>query len=297
MNRFHSILFMMILSMADSVLASGSNSVAATSLESGYFDITNLSNDWGYSFSYSTRDSIDGVYLYVESGWDGPCCTSPYYTRFSIGKNLNSKKNDNIWVLTDFSGIDSLNMELKKGNPLSLEKFTKLEFDSAHAQYLLHANNRAGDIKVKRDFLDSVKAYNTDSLEYLSEQEYMEYLASIDYLNSLPEIYFSDYPLYKRGDVVTALCGVTHSVCNYKIGCFYQNNGSFVFDSLPEPSKMARTIGCPNGVGSSVQSVIRKSKKNNGVDKLYKINGTSAFKGSSNIVIRKKQSKLQLKGF
>lgn len=296
MNRFHSILFMMILSMADSVLASGSNSDAAT-LESGYFDITNLSNDLGYSFSYSTRDSIDGVYLYVESGWDGPCCTSPYYTMFSIGKNLNSKKNDNIWVLTDFSGIDSLNMELKKGNPLSLDKFTKLEFDSSHAQYLLHANNRAGDIKVKRDFLDSVKAYNTDSLEYLSEQEYMEYLASIDYLNSLPEIYFSDYFLYKRGDVVTALCGVTHSVCNYKIGCFYQNNGSFVFDSLPEPSKMARTIGCPNGVGSSVQSVIRKSKKNNGVDKLYKINGTSAFKGSSNIVIQNRQSKLQLKGF
>ena len=296
MNRFHSILFMMILSMADSVLASGSNSDAAT-LESGYFDITNLSNDLGYSFSYSTRDSIDGVYLYVESGWDGPCCTSPYYTMFSIGKNLNSKTNDSIWVLTDFSGIDSVNMELKKGNPLSLDKFTKLEFDSSHAQYLLHANNRAGDIKVKRDFLDSVKAYNTDSLEYLSEQEYMEYLASIDYLNSLPEIYFSDYFLYKRGDVVTALCGVTHSVCNYKIGCFYQNNGSFVFDSLPEPSKMARTIGCPNGVGSSVQSVIRKSKKNNGVDKLYKINGTSAFKGSSNIVIQNRQSKLQLKGF
>ena len=296
MNRFHSILFMMILSMADSVLASGSNSDAAT-LESGYFDITNLSNDLGYSFSYSTRDSIDGVYLYVESGWDGPCCTSPYYTMFSIGKNLNSKTNDSIWVLTDFSGIDSLNMELKKGNPLSLDKFTKLEFDSSHAQYLLHANNRAGDIKVKRDFLDSVKAYNTDSLEYLSEQEYMEYLASIDYLNSLPEIYHFDYFLYKRGDVVTALCGVVHSVCNYEIGCFYQNNGSFVFDSLPEPSKMARTIGCPNGVGSSVQSVIRKSKKNNGVDKLYKINGTSAFKGSSNIVIQNRQSKLQLKGY
>lgn len=286
----------MILSMADSVLASGSNSVATT-LESGYFDIPNLSNDLGYSFSYSTRDSIDGVYLYVESGWDGPCCVSSYYTRFSIGKNLNSKQNDNIWVLTDFSGIDSLNLELKRGNPLSLDKFTKLEFDSTHVQYLLHANNRAGDIKVKRDFLDSVKVYNTDSLEYLSEQEYMEYLASIDYLNSLPEIYHFDYFLYNSENVVTALCGVVHSVCNYEIGCFYQNNGSFVFDSLPNPHKMAHAIGCPNGVGSSVQSVIRKSKKNNGVDKLYKINGTSAFKGSSNIVIRKNQSKLQLKGF
>ena len=125
----------------------------------------------------------------------------------------------------------------------------------------------------------------------------MEYLASIDYLNSLPEIYHFDYFLYNRENVVTALCGVVHSVCNYEIGCFYQNKGSFIFDSLPNPHKMARTIGCLDGVGSSVQSVIRNSKKNNGVENLYKVNGVPALKGSSNIVIRKKQSKLQLKGF
>lgn len=295
MNRLYCFLFMLIGIVIGQSFASDGVSVDGKALEYGYYDVAKVAENG--KFSISGWDSTSGIYLVVESGWDGPCCTSPYYTRFSIGKNLNSKKNDNIWVLTDFSGIDSLNMELKKGNPLSLDKFTKLEFDSSHAQYLLHANNRAGDIKVKRDFLDSVKAYNTDSLEYLSEQEYMEYLASIDYLNSLPEIYHFDYFLYNRENAVTALCGVTHSVCNYKIGCFYQNNGSFVFDSLPNPHKMARSIGCPDGVGSSVQSVIRKSKKNNGVDKLYKINGTSAFKGSSNIVIQNRQSKLQLKGF
>ena len=120
MNRFRCILLMVILSLADSVLASDSNSVAATSLRSGYFDITNLSDDRGYSISHTTLDSIDGVYLYIESGWDGPCCTSPYYTRFSIGKNLNSKQNDSIWVLTDFSDIELLNSELKKGKPLTL---------------------------------------------------------------------------------------------------------------------------------------------------------------------------------
>lgn len=296
MNSFHCVLFMVILFFAGPTLASDSNSVAATTLESGYFDITNLSNDWGYSIPYRTLDSTSGIYLFVESGWDGPCCVSPYYTSFSIGKYLNSKQNDNIWVLTDFSGIDSLNMELKKGNPLSLDKFTKLEFDSTHVQYLLHANNRAGDIKVKRDFLDTLKAYHPDSLEYLSEQEYMEYLASIDYINSLPEMYLLDYFLYQRENAVVALCGVAHSVCHYQIGCFYQDNGSFVFDSLPNPRKMARSIGCPNSAGSSVRPLVRNSKKKNDVYHLYKINGTPAFKGSSNIVIQNKQPKLHLKG-
>ena len=297
MNRFHCILFIVILFLAGPALASDGVSVHGKALEYGYYDVAKVAENG--KFSISGWDSTSGIYLFVESGWDGPCCVSPYYTSFSIGKNLNSKQNDNIWVLTDFSGIDSLNMELKNGNPLSLENFTKLEFDSIHVQYLLHGVrvNRPVDIKVKRDFLDTLKAYHPDSLEYLSEQEYMEYLASIDYLNSLPEIYHSDYFLYNRENVVTALCGVVHSVCNYMIGCFYQNNGSFVFDSLPNPHKMARAIGCPNSAGSSVRSVIRNSKKKNGVDGLYKINGVPALKGSSNIIIQNKQLKLHLKGY
>ena len=105
-----------------------------------------------------------------------------------------------------------------------------------------------------------------------------------------------DYFLYNRENVVTALCGVAHSVCNYEIGCFYQNNGSFVFDSLPNPSKMARSLGCPDAVGFSVRPIIRNSKKKNGVNNLYKINGVPATKGSSNIIIQNKQLKLHLKG-
>jgi len=299
MNRFHCILLMVILFFVGFALASDSNSVAATSLRSGYFDITDLSDDRGYSISHTTLDSIDGVYLYIESGWDGPCCTSPYYTRFSIGKNLNSKQNDSIWVLTDFSDIELLNSELKKGNPLTLEDFTKLDFDSTRVQYLIHGTNKSADIKKRRDILEKgYKDYfSEDSLEYLNEQEYLEYLAYLNYLNSFPDIYFTDYFLYKRDSLEVALCGVVHAVCAYKIGCFYQNDGSFVFDSLPNPSKMVSAVGCPDGIGTSLIPMNRsiyKSKKIKG--KLYKVNGTPATKSSSNIIIQNKKQKLQLKG-
>jgi hypothetical protein len=263
-------------------------SVDGKILEHGYYDVAKV--DKSGKFSISSWDSVSGVYLFIESGWDGPCCVSPYYTRFSIGRNLNSKTNDSIWVLTDFSGIDSLNEELKKGKSLSLGKFTKLEFDSTHVQYLVHGTNRPVDVKKKRDYLDSLKLYDTDSLENLGNQEYL------DYLNLLPEIYFADYFLYRSGNAVTALCGVIHSVCYYKIGCFYQNDGSFVFDSLPEPSKMSRTMGCLDGIGSFIRPKIRNPKKEKRLNNLYKINGSSSFKGSSNIVIQNKQPMFQLKG-
>ena len=299
MNRFRCILLMVILSLADSVLASDSNSVAATSLRSGYFDITNLSDDRGYSISHTTLDSIDGVYLYVERGWDGPCCTSPYYTRFYIGKNLNSKQNDSIWVLTDFSDIELLNSELKKGKPLTLENFTRLEFDSTRVQYLIHGTNKKKDIEIKIDVLEKgYKDYfSDDSLEYLNEQEYLEYLAYLKYINSLPDVYFTDYFLYKRDSLDAALCGVSHAVCAYKIVCFYQNDGSFVFDSLPNPIKMVGAVGCPDGIGTSLIPMNRsiyKLKKLKG--ELYKVNGTPATKNSSNIIIQNKKQKLQLKG-
>lgn len=302
MNHFHSILFMVILSFASSVLASGSNSVAATLLSHGYFDIINPSNNLGYSISHSASDSIDGIYLYVESGWDGPCCTSPYYTRFSIGKNMNSKQNDSIWVLTDFSDIELLNSELKKGNPLTLENFTRLEFDSTHVQYLVHGTDKKSDIEIKNDvfkkgYKDYFRNFDNDSLENLNSQQYLEYLAYLDYINSLPEVYYPDYFLYKRKNAVTALCGFVHSICAYKIACFYQNDGSLVFDSLPNPRKMVGTPGCPDGMESSKSFLTPKLYRQSILDvESYKVNGVPATKKSSNIVIQNKQPKLRLKG-
>ena len=299
MNRFHCILFVVLLFFASSALASGSKSVAATSLSHGYFDITNLSNDWGFSISRSTSDSMDGIYLFVESGWDGPCCMSPYYTRFSIGKNLSSQQIDSIWVLTDFSDIELLNSELKKGNPLTLENFTRLEFDSTRVQYLVHGTDKKRDIEIKKDvFKKGYKDYfHKDSIENLNSERYLEYLAYSDYINSLPEVYYSDYFLYKRNNSETALCGVAHSVCAYIIACFYQTDGSLVFDSLPNPIKMVGSVGCPDGMESSIPFSTPKLYKQGVLDvKSYKINGISATKSSSNIVIQNKQPRLRLKG-
>jgi len=103
--------------------------------------------------------------------------------------------------------------------------------------------------------------------------------------------------LYKRKNAVTALCGFVHSICAYKIACFYQNDGSLVFDSLPNPRKMVGTPGCPDGMGSPLPPINQNLNKLNILDtKTYKINGTPATKGSSNIVIQNKQPKLWLKG-
>ena len=300
MNRFHGILFMVILFFASSALASGSKSVAATVLSGGYFDIANLSDDWGFSISRSTKDSIDGVYLYVERGWDGACCTSPYYTRFFIGKNLNSKQNDSIWVLTDFSDIELLNSELKKGKPLTLENFTELEFDSTRVQYLIHGTDKKKDVEIKIDVLEKgYKDYFGDGNpeNFNNSEEYLEYLAYLDYINSLPDVYFSDYFMYKRNNSEIALCGVAHSVCAYIIACFYQNDGSFVFDSLPNPIKMVGSVGCPDGMESSKSFLTPKLYRQSILDvKSYKVNGVPATKNSSNIVIQNKQPKLRLKG-
>jgi hypothetical protein len=265
---------MVFLFFIGTVFASDSNSVAATSLRSGYFDITNLIDDFGRSISHLSKDSIDGIYLHVEHCWQNPGCDSTEYLRLFIEKRMDSELDDNLWVLTDHTNIDSLNLELKKGNPLTLEKFTNLEFDTAHVQYLLSASDRRGDIEIKWD--------NTpeDSIELFSPQHFF--------------IYF----LYKKNRSITALCGTILSSCYYRIGCFYQNDGSFVFDSLPDPSKMTRIEGCPNDIGSSLRPLNHAFDKRNSLDrKTYKVNGSSATNGSSNIVIQnKKQPKLQLKG-
>ena len=286
MNRFHCILLMVILFFAIIAFASD-NSTTARVLTSGYFDIANVNSEGEYMVS--AIDSIDGVYLYIESGWVDGCCTPPRYTEFTIGKNLSSGRNENIWVLTDYSSMDSLKSEMRKGKSLPLEKFTKLEFDSTHVQYLVYGFNlnRHEDIKTNRNILG-------DSVYITGYNGNYEVFA----VSSLPDEIVHDYILFQREDSVTAFCGiVNNSICYYKIECLYQNSGLFVFDSLPNPSHFTGSSRCPDGVGSSLLPVNRAFDIRKRLDrKTYKVNGTSATKGSSSIIIENKQSKLQLKG-
>lgn len=277
MNRFHSILFMVILAFVSSALAVGNNSFAVAILRQGTYDVATVDGEGMYAIG--RRDSTSGMYLYVEYGWDGPCCDSREYLGLAIGKNLDSEKKENIWVLTDHTNMDSLQSELKKGNPLPLEKFTKLEFDSSHVQYYLYSTpEHRRDVEVKRDSL---------SRNLLPSE-------------IPPEKYFigDDYILYQKDDSLAVLCGFISGACYLHIACSYQNNGSFVFDSLPNTDLTGVGGGCPEGGGSSAIPVIRGLNEKNALNEtLFKINGTATVNKSSNIVIRKnKQPKLRLKG-
>jgi len=262
MSCFRNILLMIILMLTCASFAFDRDFVDAN-LWHGYFDIMNLLDDEGnYEKSYSTMDSIDGIYLFVEGGWDGPCCVSPYHLRLSIGKNMMRMQKDSVWVLVNSADSDSLNFELKKGNALSLEKFKKLEFDSSHVQYRIDSSNPLElDIDIQKD-----------------------------------SSHFYYYVLYQTENSIATLCGIVNAVCYYQIGCIYRNDGSLNFDSLPDPMKLNRIEDCPESGGSSLQPMIRGLKKQNELEQLYKVNGTPVSKGSSNIVFQNKQSKLQLKG-
>ena len=286
MDRFHCILLMVILFFVGFALGSGNNSVAARVMGNGYFNIANENSKGEYEIA--AIDSADGVYLYVESGLLGACCVSPRYSGLSIGKKLTSERNESIWFLTDYFGMDSLNSELKKGKPLPLEKFTKLEFDSTHIQYLVNEFNlgRREDIRTNRVITE-------DSTYIIGENDNIE----VFFNYSIPEAIALDYILFQRKDSVAAFCGIISNICNFSIECFYQNDGSFVFDSLPALSKELPGKGCAFlGDGSPLPSINRNLNKLNNLDiKSYKVNGTSVTKGSSNIVIEKKQPKLHLK--
>ena len=262
MSCFRNILLMIILMLTCASFAFDRDFVDAN-LWHGYFDIMNLLDDEGnYEKFYSTMDSIDGIYLFVEGGWDGPCCVSPYHLRLSIGKNMMRMQKDSVWVLVNSADSDSLNFELKKGNALSLEKFKKLEFDSSHVQYRIDSSNPLElDIDIQKD-----------------------------------SSHFYYYVLYQTENSIATLCGIVNAVCYYQIGCIYHNDGSLNFDSLPDPMKLNRIEDCPESGGSSLQPMIRGLKKQNELEQLYKVNGTPVSKGSSNIVFQNKQSKLQLKG-
>ncbi len=274
MNRIHCVLLTILLAFAGSAFAVDSSVIAATALRNGYFDITNLSDKWGYEISFSTKDSVDGIYLFAEYAY----CVDPYMDsrgvvlyllRLYVGKNMAGSRNDSIWVLMDFFDKDSINSELRKGNPLSLDKFTKLEFDSSREQYLV-SSYRPSESEINA-------AYDSTNATF--------------------------YILYQRGDSVAAFCGIDKWSCYYEIGCLYNKEGRYVFDSIPDPYRMVtRAWGCPLCGEEDDEEFLRPIdrtvyKLNSDVCPLYKVNGIPATKNSSNIVIQnKKQPKLKLKG-
>jgi len=271
MKISNSFVFILVLVLTNWVfsLENGESSpsnmrVNAANLWSGYFDIANLKENYDYydgNPNGHAKDSIDGIYLFVEGGWDGPENISTYYKRLTIGKSIEHNSNDGIWIIVDSLDLDSLNFELKKGNSLSMDLFKKMEFDSLRTKYVVSATH-FGEIEYEK------RVFRNGAF----------------------------YILYQNELQKSALCGIKSRTCYYQIGCFYQDDNSLSFDSVPEPSKLVVSEDCPESGKSSLQPMIRDLKKQNIWDKQYKINGTSVSKGSSNIIIQNKQPELQLKG-
>ena len=100
--------------------------------------------------------------------------------------------------------------------------------------------------------------------------------------------------LYKRKEY-NAFCYVMPSKddCVVMVSCEYQDDGTFIFDKVPQIHYDASK--CRDNL--NLINMISLSKQERKTSDLYKVNGTSATKGSSNIIIQnKKQPKLQLKG-
>ena len=264
MNRIQFIVF---LTFACCVLAADSNLVAANWLINGSYDIAKVDGEGKHVIS--SRDSTSGIFLHVEQSCDDPYVDSygvyHDYLKFFLEKKMGNATNDRIWVFTGSFNKDSINSELKKGYSLSLEKFTELTFDSSQTKYLVESY-RPGDAEINT-MIDSNKGIF--------------------------------YILYQRMNSVAVFCGIAERGCYYQIGCFYNNDGLFVFDSIPDPERMIHALGCIlcSEQRNDFIPANRSTYKINYFDcPLYKVNGVPAAKASSNIVIQNNQSKLRLKG-
>ena len=82
---------------------------------------------------------------------------------------------------------------------------------------------------------------------------------------------------------------------SYAIQCEFQDDGTLNFDKLPD-AKMVPKNFCSTQSIPFIRSTRFKQKNNFMSLPIYKVNGTPATKGSSNIVIQNKQPKLYLKG-
>lgn len=141
--------------------------------------------------------------------------------------------------------------------------------------------------------------YNLNYHNFYDLYHFYEY-HSYDSYGYLTGLYFI-YKKYSENFEYNALCNMlmNYMGCgyySYAIQCEFQDDGTLNFDKLPD-AKMVPENFCSMQPISSIRRNGFKQKKDFANFSFYKVNGTPDAKGSSNIVIRKKQSKLQLKGF
>lgn len=119
---------------------------------------------------------------------------------------------------------------------------------------------------------------------------------SCSYLTGL---YFI-YKKYSENFEYNALCNMMmyKTGCgyySYAIQCEFQDDGTLNFNKIPD-AKMVPENFCSTQLISLNRRKGFKQKKDFANFSIYKVNGTPDTKGSSNIIVKNKQSKLQLKG-
>jgi len=77
--------------------------------------------------------------------------------------------------------------------------------------------------------------------------------------------------------------------------CEFQDDGTLNFDKLPDVKTIPEDF-CSTQFIPTIRLSRFKQRNNYGNQSFYKVNGTPAFKNASNIIIKSKQSILQLKG-
>lgn len=139
--------------------------------------------------------------------------------------------------------------------------------------------------------MDDFVLVKIDSLNYYS-------FYNIDYLyNRMTGIYFI-YKKYSNRFEYSALCNMVKYKIDdgdfYEVQCEFQDDGTLNFDKLPDVKNISENFCSTHSI--VINSSARFKQKNNFAKQLlYKVNGMPVFKGSSNIIIKNKQPKLQLK--
>ena len=138
--------------------------------------------------------------------------------------------------------------------------------------------------------LEDVDKYNLDESLFFDLRDVHNYLYGI----------FFVYKKYDEKLEYNALCNVKWFPLNmgnysYEIQCEFQDDGTLNFDKLPDVKTIPEDF-CSTQFVPTIRLSRFKQRNNYVYQSFYKVDGTPAFKNASNIVIKSKQSILQLKG-
>lgn len=161
--------------------------------------------------------------------------------------------------------------------------------DSAVA-YDCKKNQSLEEFSVDDFTLEDIYKYNLDESLFFDLRDVYNYLYGIFFI----------YKKYDEKFEYNALCNIKWIPLNmgnysYGIQCEFQDDGTLNFEKLPDVKTIPEDFCLTQSIPAIHLS--RFKQKNNYVYRpFYKANGTPAKKNSSSIIIKNKQSKLQLKG-